>query len=96
MDKTLKFLSQDENFTKFLRKACDDNCLRYEDVQKCVGGLYHNASKSFHGHEGTIIIDSRTWSANEVFLLGVIFRHYKVSFDYCNTDGMLVDYPYKV
>ncbi|CAI2191159.1 13082_t:CDS:2, partial [Funneliformis geosporum] len=96
LDKALNRLSQDEKFTKYLQKACEDNSLRYEDVQKCVGGLYHSTSKHFHGHEQKVIIDSRTWATNEIFLLGVIFRHYKVPFEYCNTDGKLEHYPYKL
>ncbi|CAI2171526.1 10487_t:CDS:2 [Funneliformis geosporum] len=96
LDKALNRLSQDEKFTKYLQKACEDNRLQYEDVQKCVGGLYHSTSKHFHGHEQKVIIDSRTWATNEIFLLGVIFRHYKVPFEYCNTDGKLEHYPYKL
>ncbi|CAG8580597.1 7009_t:CDS:2, partial [Ambispora gerdemannii] len=76
-DKSLVLLSRDEDFTKNLKKACEDNFLRYDDVRRSLGGLYYTASKSFHGHENEIIIDSRTWISNEVFLLGVIFRHTK-------------------
>ncbi|CAG8785446.1 9171_t:CDS:2, partial [Dentiscutata erythropus] len=86
VDNALKRLSQDEDFIKILKKACEDNDLRYDDVQHCIRGLYHSASKHFHGHEPQIVIDSRTWSSNEVFVLGIIFHHFKIPFDYCNGD----------
>ncbi|CAG8759206.1 26171_t:CDS:2 [Gigaspora margarita] len=96
VDKALKRLSQDENFIKTLREACEDNGLRYDDVQNCIRGLYHSASKHFHGREQQVVIDSRDWSSNEVFVLGIMFRHFKIPFLYCNEDGKLDDYPYKL
>src|SRR5437660_12887803 len=96
VDKALMRLSQDEAFVKILQKACEDNHLRYDDAQRCIKGLYHSASKDFHGHEQLIVIDSRSWSINEVLVLGVIFRHFNIPFEYCNSDGKVDDYPYMV
>lgn len=58
-------------------KTCENNYLRFDDVQKYVGGLYHNASKHFHGHD-KVIVDAQSWSANEVLSLSVIFEHFKI------------------
>ena len=58
-------LSQDGMFVQSLQKACKNNSLRYDDIQNCVKGLYHSASKDFHEHEQQIVIDSRSWSTNE-------------------------------
>ncbi|CAG8613061.1 25657_t:CDS:2, partial [Dentiscutata erythropus] len=96
IDKALMRLSQDKDFIKILKKACEDNGLRYDDVQHCIRGLYHSASKHFHGHEPQIVIDSRSWTSNEVFVLGIIFRHFKIPFSYCNGDGQPDYYPYKL
>ncbi|RHZ64163.1 hypothetical protein Glove_326g74 [Diversispora epigaea] len=95
-DKTLEYLSRDTKFIKFLQKSCENNSLRYDDVRKCIGGIYHTVSKPFHGHGNQIVIDKRTWVDNEVFLLGVMFRHYNIPFDYCNELGNLHEYPYKL
>ncbi|CAI2178616.1 10765_t:CDS:2 [Funneliformis geosporum] len=95
-DKALKVLSDNEEFIKELTHACEANFLRYNDVQRSLGGLYHAASKNFHGHEKDIVIDSRSFTKNEVFVLGVLFRHFNVPFNYCDENGKLVEYPYKV
>lgn len=58
-----------------------------------MGGLYHNASKNYHGHMNDIIIDQQ-WSSNEIFIIGVIYEHYKIPFGYHNEDGELEKYPY--
>ncbi|CAB4380267.1 unnamed protein product [Rhizophagus irregularis] len=92
-DKALKLLSQDKTFIDNVERACRQNCLRYDDVQRSMGGLYHHASTYFHGHEKPII-DQRIWSKTEVFIIGVIFDYYKISFDYCNEQGEIFDYPY--
>ncbi|CAI2187446.1 19314_t:CDS:2 [Funneliformis geosporum] len=85
VDKTLLRLSQDKNFTNYLQKACHENHLRFDDVKRCVGGLYHTASKNFHGH-GKITINAQSWSTNEVLSLGVIFEYFKIQWSYCNAD----------
>ncbi|CAI2187003.1 14802_t:CDS:2 [Funneliformis geosporum] len=95
-DKALKILSHNEKFIKELTHACEANSLRYNDVRRSLGGLYHAASKNFHGHEKDIVIDSRSFTKNEVFVLGVLFRYFNIPYDYCNEDGDLVEYPYKV
>ncbi|CAG8613071.1 25658_t:CDS:2 [Dentiscutata erythropus] len=88
VDNALMRLSQDEDFIKILKKACENNGLRYDDVQNCIRGLYHSASKQFYGREPQIVIDSRSWSSNEVFVLGIIFDHFKIPFDYRNRDEL--------
>ncbi|CAG8721680.1 9190_t:CDS:2, partial [Funneliformis mosseae] len=87
IDKTLLRLSQDQNFLSYLQKMCHENQLRIEDIRRCIGGLYHTASKNFHGH-GKIIINSSSWSANEVLSLGVIFEYFKIEWSYHNADGL--------
>ena len=49
-DKALKELEKNEDFIKVLMKKCEENKMREKDVIHCLGGLYHNASKDFHGH----------------------------------------------
>ncbi|CAG8707375.1 23135_t:CDS:2, partial [Gigaspora rosea] len=95
VDNTLLRLSQDQKFTDFLQKSCNDNHARYEDVKKCVSGLYHQVSKNFHGH-GSIMISAQTWSPNEILALMVILKYYKVPWSYSNTNGVLEDCPYKI
>jgi len=95
VDKVLELLSQDNQFIKFLQKTCEDNDLKYDDVHKHLGGLYHTASKSFNAHNQEAIIDSRSWSSNEILLLGAIFHYYKIPFSYYNNEHKLVNYPYK-
>src|SRR3954452_13699892 len=94
-DTSLKKLSEDNDFIKNIKRACEINRIRYEDVQRCMGGLYHNASKSFHGHIDDVVIDSRSWSSNEVLLLGVLFEHYKIPYVYFDIHGKIADFPYK-
>jgi len=96
VDKTLLRLSQDNNFTNYLQKACHENHLRFDDVKRCIGGLYHTASKNFHGHNGKITINAQSWSTNEVLSLGVIFEYFKIQWSYRNADGVLNIFPYKI
>lgn len=97
MDRALKALSDDEQFKRFLLKACTDNNLRFDDVKRCLGGLYAAVSKSFYGRdEHDIIIDENNWSADEIFVLGAIFKYYKIPFLYQNKFKHRVDFPFKL
>jgi hypothetical protein len=87
-------LSKNEDFINNVKKACEKNQIRIKDVQRCMGGLYHNASKYFHGHKNLVVIDSRSWSDNEVFMLGLILNYYKIPFTYRDGQGVKVVYPY--
>ncbi|CAG8808789.1 4872_t:CDS:2, partial [Gigaspora rosea] len=95
VDKALLKLSDDKKFLKFLKKSCDDNFLRLDDVIKCMSGLYHTASKGFHGHKQiTINAHEQTWSSNEIFSLGVLFEFFKIPWEYYDVDGR--NYAYKI
>ncbi|CAG8743558.1 18199_t:CDS:2, partial [Racocetra persica] len=58
-DKVLPYLSNDKTFTDFLEKSCKENYLQIDDIKRCLGGLYHTASKYLHRHEN-IIIDQQS------------------------------------
>ncbi|CAG8759488.1 16780_t:CDS:2, partial [Acaulospora morrowiae] len=93
-DNVLMSLTQDEKFISCLKQTCLLNNSQYKDVERCMGGLYHTASKNLHGHDKDIEIDARDWSANEVLALGVLFRYYNISYYYYNDKGDLAEYPY--
>ncbi|CAG8545693.1 16876_t:CDS:2 [Gigaspora rosea] len=63
-DKTISFRESTDNVLK-LEKTCILNNSQYKDVERCMGGLYHTASKNLHGHDKDIEIDARDWSVNE-------------------------------
>ncbi|CAG8763840.1 240_t:CDS:1, partial [Dentiscutata heterogama] len=77
--------SQDQRFMNFLQQTCNENNVQYEDVKRCLGGLYHQASKSFHGH-GSVMLNVQSWSPNEVLSIGVIFEYYKIPWSYFNKE----------
>ncbi|CAG8481636.1 6977_t:CDS:2 [Scutellospora calospora] len=89
IDKVLSYLSKDKDFTDFLETSCRKNHLKLEDVKKCIGGLYHTASKHLHGH-GNIVINEQSWSTNEIFSLAVIFEYYEVPWTYSG------NFPFKI
>ncbi|CAG8629716.1 19316_t:CDS:2 [Gigaspora margarita] len=68
-DNVLTRLTQDAKFISYLKQACLLNNSQYKDVERCMGGLYHTASKKLHGHDKDIEIDARDWSVNEVLAL---------------------------
>ncbi|CAG8622193.1 24278_t:CDS:2 [Cetraspora pellucida] len=94
-DKTLLRLSEDKKFMNFLQKTCDENHLRFNDVKRCIDGLYHTASKNFHGHQ-EITINAQSWSDNEILSLGAIFEYFQIQWKYYNAEGILDNYPYKI
>ncbi|CAG8567695.1 7075_t:CDS:2, partial [Paraglomus occultum] len=96
VDNVLMKLTQDAKFISYLKRTCSLNNFQYKDVEKCMGGLYHTASKQLHGHETDIGIDARDWTVNEVLALGVLFYYYNIPYLYYNEDGKLTDYPYKL
>ncbi len=87
-------LAQDEKFVSYLKQACSLNNSQYKDVEKCMGGLFHTASKQLHGCDKDIEIDARDWSVNEVLALGVPFNYYDLPYCYYNEEGELTEYPY--
>ncbi|CAG8626293.1 5340_t:CDS:2, partial [Paraglomus occultum] len=64
-DNILMGLTKDTKFVSILQQTCSLNNFQYKDVEKCMGGLYHTASKKLHGHETDIEINARDWSVNE-------------------------------
>ncbi|CAG8451432.1 6557_t:CDS:2 [Paraglomus occultum] len=94
----LKKLTEDQAFAPFatlLKKVCQVNSLRYSDVQRCLGGLYYQASKAVHGHKNDIVIDARDWAANEIAAIGTLFHYFNVPFEYYDESGDPAAYPYK-
>ncbi|CAG8672144.1 5648_t:CDS:2, partial [Paraglomus occultum] len=47
-DNILMGLTKDTKFVSVLQQTCTLNNTQYKDVQKCMGGLYHTASKQLH------------------------------------------------
>jgi hypothetical protein len=73
-DKALKELEKNEEFIKVLKKKCEESKVREKDVVNCLGGLYHNASKEFHGHDfDAVEIVKKSWTENEIIALASIF-----------------------
>ncbi|KAF0507184.1 maltose o-acetyltransferase [Gigaspora margarita] len=95
-DNVLTRLTQDAKFISYLKQACLLNNSQYKDVERCMGGLYHTASKKLHGHDKDIKIDARDWSVNGVLALGILLRYYNISYSYYNDQGELAEYPYKL
>ncbi|CAG8663292.1 11442_t:CDS:2, partial [Dentiscutata heterogama] len=58
-DNILMRLTQDAKFISYLKQTCLLNNSQYKDVERCIGGLYHTASKKLHGHDKDIEIDTR-------------------------------------
>ncbi|CAG8722350.1 15564_t:CDS:2, partial [Funneliformis caledonium] len=95
-DNVLMKLTQNQKFVSYLKQNCELNNSQYIDVERCMGGLYHTASKQLHGHDKDIEIDARDWSVNEVLALGVLLRYYNIPYSYYDDQGELADYPYKL
>ncbi|RUS19458.1 hypothetical protein BC937DRAFT_87433 [Endogone sp. FLAS-F59071] len=91
IDRDLKALSEDKKFKNIVKEACIKNDQQLDDVKRCIGGLYHQASCDAHEHEAGVVIDKATWNMNEVLALGVLFKYYTIPFEY--RDGRLVDFP---
>jgi hypothetical protein len=80
-DNALKELEKNENFIKVLKNKCKENKTREKDVIHCIGGLYHNASKDFHGHNfDAVEIVMNSWSENEIIALASIFTFCEVRY----------------
>eukprot|EP01080_Neovahlkampfia_damariscottae_P012104 gene12104-5596_t len=79
-DKALEELENNEDFIKILKEKCGKR-VREKDVVKCIGGLYHNASKEFHGNDfDAVEIVTKSWTENEIIVLVSIFSHCEVRY----------------
>ncbi|CAG8493306.1 5350_t:CDS:2, partial [Scutellospora calospora] len=74
---------KDLRFKKCLEETCEMNNVNVEAVKKCIGGLYHNSSKELDGY-GKIVIYAKDWAVNEIIALGLIFKYFRVPFEYWN------------
>eukprot|EP01080_Neovahlkampfia_damariscottae_P003053 gene3053-5224_t len=80
-DKALEELENNEDFIKILKEKCGKSKVREKDVVKCIGGLYHNASKEFHEHDfDAVEIVTKSWTENEIIALASIFTHCEVRY----------------
>jgi hypothetical protein len=86
----LQSLQNKTEFNKIFNEKCENKKLRKEDVSKCLGGLYHNASKEFHGKEETIIIYENSWVENERVALASIFTYCGVPYFFADKNGQLI------
>src|SRR4051794_8581002 len=93
-DKILESMENDVHFKKYLTNMCIDNSLRYDDVKRCLGGLYDVASKRVHGRSIKMEIYEREWEPTDAAVLATLFRFYKIPYDYYDTNGDL-KVPYK-
>jgi hypothetical protein len=90
-DKALHELEKNLDFLNILKKKCEDNKLREKDVIQCLCGLYHNASKDFHGHDfDAVEIMEKSWSTDEIIALASIFTMCEVGYVVLNEFGQLV------
>ncbi|PKY31880.1 hypothetical protein RhiirB3_490287 [Rhizophagus irregularis] len=88
LNKILEQLSQDKQFTLFLEKVCEKNDFQYTAVQRCAEDFHQTVSKSFQTYNPCVkIIDARSWTRNEVLLLGAIYHHYKIPFIYHDNEN---------
>jgi hypothetical protein len=91
-DKALKELEKNLDFVKILKEKCEKNKMREKDVIHCIGGLYHNASKEFHGHNfDAVEIVKKSWSENEIIALASIFTLCNVRYIVLNEFGQPVN-----
>ena len=88
-DSILFSMLTDQTFKNMLTEACSLNKIRVEDVTRCLGGLYHTASKQHHGRRKTdkVSIHLDSWSSNEVICLEVLFDMYDIPCHYFNSRG---------
>jgi len=94
IDQTLKRLENCPDFMKMLKKTCDKGMGQVQDVLKCLGGLYHNLSKDYHGTTSSeIAIYESQWSSNEVLAFILLFRYCNVPFKYYNKSMNHADPP---
>ena len=96
-DATLKKMLEDEKFLKMLTEACTLNQIRQADVMRCLGGLYHTASKEHHGRSQTdqVSIHLDGWNSIEIICLEVLFRMYEMPFVYLNSFGGQCSSPHQ-
>jgi hypothetical protein len=91
-DKALKELEKNEEFIKVLKKKCEESKMREKDVIHCLGGLYHNAFKEFHGHNfDAVEIVKKSWTENEIIALASIFTLCEVRYIVLDEFGQLVN-----
>ncbi|RHZ82935.1 hypothetical protein Glove_102g34 [Diversispora epigaea] len=95
VDAFLKTLTEQEKFKKSLVDTCNLNHVSLEAVKKCIGGLYHTASKPIHSQTDLVVCE-KDWEVNEIIALGLIFRYFRIDFIYLNDMEFKVDYPYKI
>jgi hypothetical protein len=89
-DKVLGSLYADADFHSRLIKGLQVNHLKEEDVRKCFGGLYHEASKRQHGKSGTLTIYEDDWAINERFSLAAIFTYHKIPYVILDGQGSII------
>jgi len=71
-----------------LKKTTEKLNLRIEDVNRCMGGLYHNSSKEVHGHDGSnVAIMMNAWVLNERVALATIFSFCNIKYSIVDLDG---------
>jgi hypothetical protein len=89
VDKMLNIIYADTKFHSQLLQGLQANHLQEEDVKRCFGALYHEASKDLHGTSGELIIHQKDWAINERFSLAAIFTFYKIPFMIMSTEGLI-------
>jgi hypothetical protein len=99
IDSTLKNMLKDPDFKQAFEYACMKSQSRFIDVERCLGGLYHSASKRHHGRAqgtGEVCIDAGEWASNEILCLAVLFDFYNVPYEYYNLDGVRSPLPFTI
>jgi len=86
----LQELKNRKEFMSIFEAKCKIRQLRKEDVGLCLGGLYHTASKEFHGKDDEVVIYENTWIENERVALASIFTYCNVSYSFIDKNGQLI------
>jgi len=86
----LQELKNRKEFMSIFEEKCKIRQLRKDDVGLCLGGLYHTASKEFHGKDDEVIIYENTWVENERVALASIFTYCNVSYSFVDKNGQLI------
>src|SRR5437879_6375508 len=93
IDATLKRVSENPEFAKLLKDTTQKHNLRFEDVVRSLGGLYHRA---VHEYGVNIVVDGRFWEPTELLALGVVFDFHRIPFQYVDERGKAAMFPYSL
>ncbi|CAG8602192.1 2546_t:CDS:1 [Ambispora leptoticha] len=96
-DSKLNKLINHHEFAYYLKRICDINKTKENDVRMCISFLYHQVSKYAHGYKtDEVTIDERFFAPYEVLALGYIFKIYNIRYLYYDKDGKPAKFPFEI